>query len=230
MLSLDRVDYTVPNHVGMDLFGIAPTFFFKIDGTGKELTATLATGPGTTTDTDTAMEMHARTPDNATQESCGPTTVIPFSGADYPHSTLTLDDARLFLLNSGSTPPLQVTGDVYGLNFTDVLPNGDTPSKTGTLDATMDFGQLYLLFGSLGPTRTAESVCDAFSRVYSPSACMDPSCMVTCTACPTASAAATCLSIKAEKIGAVEAPNVTITDVTEADRPATCADSQIDAG
>jgi len=227
MLSIDKGDYTVPSHIGSDLYGIAPAFFFKIDGSGTELTATLGTGPGTTTDADMVMQL--RTPDDATQDSCGPTAVIQFSAADYPHSTLALDDARIFLVNP-ATPPVQDTADVYGLRFTDILPNGDAPSKTGKLDATMDFGQLFVLFSSLGPTRTVDSVCAALSRAYTPSTCMDSSCAVTCTTCPTASASDTCLSVEATEIGALDASNVTITDVTEADRPSTCADSQLDPG
>jgi hypothetical protein len=224
MLSLTKGEFTVPKHIGNDLFGIAPTFFFKVDGSGKELTATLATGPGTTTDAD--MMLHARTPEDAVQDTCGPTTVIPFSGADYPHSVLAVDDNRLFLLDP-VTPPLQVTADVYGLTFTDVLPTGDTPSTTGTLAATMDFEQIVVLFGALGPTRTAESVCQVLYDEYTPSSCTDPSCEVRCTACPTAPDSQTCLGIQAEDLGALQAPNVSIVDVTEADRSATCADSQI---
>ena len=224
MLSLAKGDFSVPNHVGDDLFGVAPTFFFKIEGSGKDLSATIATGPGTTTDASGTKQ--PRTPADAVQDSCGPTTVVPFSAANYPHSTLAVDDARLFLLNP-IDPPLQVTADVYGLKFTDVLPNGDTPSKSGTLDATMDFTQIIVLFSALSSARTPESGCQAFHDHYTPMACMDASCMVNCTACPTASASTTCLSIEATPIGAVEAPSVNITDVTEASRPATCVDSTI---
>ncbi len=227
MLSLAKPDFTVPSHVGDDLFGPAPTFFFKVEGSGKDLTATLATGPGTTTDAD--MMLHARTPEDAVLDSCGPTTTIPFSGADYPHSTLAVDDVRLFFLNQ-TTPPLQVTADVYGLKFTDVLPNGDTQSKTGKLDATMDFQQIVVLLGLLGPTRDAAQACQTFHDHYTRSGCVDASCMVGCGACPTASASPTCLSIEADDVGAVEAPSIAVTDVTEADRPASCADSQLDPG
>jgi hypothetical protein len=224
MLSLAKGDFAVPAHVGDDLFGVAPTFFFKIDGSGKDLTATLATGPGTTTDTE--MTMHPRTPEDAVLDTCGPTTTIPFSGADYPHSTFGVDDVRLFFLNP-TTPPLQVTADVYGLKFTDVLPNGGTPSKTGTLDATMDFQQIVVLLGLLGPGRTAAQACQTFHDHYTRTGCTDASCMVGCTACPTASASETCLSIEAQDVGAVEAPSIMVTDVTEADRPDTCADSAV---
>jgi hypothetical protein len=216
MLSLAKGDFSFPRQVGADLFGVAPTFFFEIGGSGKDLTAKLATGPGTTTDSE--MTLHPRTPEDATQDSCGPTTVIPFSGADYPHSTLALDDARLFLVNP-TPPPLQVTADVYGLKFTDVLPNGDTPSKTGTLAATMDFGQIIVLFRALGPTRDPAGGCTAFNEHY----------MVNCDVC-SAGGSPYCLNVEAEGIGALQVPNLVVTDVTEAERPATCADSQIDPG
>jgi hypothetical protein len=225
MLSLDKPDFVVPNHVGDDLFGVAPTFFFEIGGSGKALTATLATGPGTTTDAE--MNRHPRTPEDAVQDACGPSVVVPFSGADYPRSTIALDDVRLFFLNPAN-PPLQVTADVYGLKFTDVLPNGDTPSTSGTLDATMDFDQIYVLLGLLGPGRTPDSACTTFHDHYTRSGCMDASCMVGCGACPAPSTSSHCLSIQGQDLGALEAPSVTLTDVTEAGRPASCADSQVE--
>jgi hypothetical protein len=164
------------------------------------------------------------TPAQAMQDPCGPTTNIPFSASGYPKATVGPQQVRLFVRNAGAMPaPLQITADVYGLKFTDVLPNGATPSATGKLEASMDFRQLYVLFASLGPTRDPDSVCKAFSDAYTSSDCMEDSCKVKCVACP--DGAPYCLGVEAEDIGAVEAPNLVVTEVTEQSRPATCADS-----
>lgn len=225
LLSLSKRDWTVPKGVGADLFGVAPAFIFKVTGTGNNLTATMATSPGAypnPADPTTSLPV---TPAQAMQEPCGPTVNFPLAAAGYPKMTLGPSQIRMFVRNNTPTPPLQITADVYDLKFTDILPNGSTPSTTGTLEAKMDFRELYVLFASLGESRTPESVCDALSRAYTPSDCAagDPACTVKCEACP--DGGPYCLSVKAEDIGVEEAPNLTVTEVTEQGRPATCADS-----
>jgi hypothetical protein len=224
---LGKGDWTVPRGIGKDLFGVAPAFMFDVSGSGTDLTSMLGYGPGTFTDAN--GDLQPVTPANATQDSCGPTSPIAFSGAGYPSSTIGPTHIRMHVLNTTVTPPVQVTGDVYDLKFTDILPNGSTPSTTGTLEATMDFTQLYILFQALGPDRTPASVCTALSQAYTPSSCApgDASCTVACQPCPTADASPTCLTVKAEDVGAVEAPNLSVSEVVEASRPATCADTQL---
>lgn len=225
LLSLSKRDWTVPKGIGMDLFGVAPAFIFKVTGTGNDLTATMATAPGTypnPADTTTSLPV---TPAQAAQEPCGPTVDFPLAASGYPKAILGPKQIRMFVKNNTPTPPLQITADVYDLKFTDILPNGSTPSTTGTLSAKMDFRQLYVLFASLGNTRTPDSVCKALSDAYTPSDCAagDASCTVGCEACPDGKPY--CLSVEAEDIGAVEAANLAVTPVTEQGRPATCADS-----
>jgi hypothetical protein len=227
LLAMAKGDWSEPRGIGKDLFGVAPAFILKIGGSGDNLTATLATGPGAyAPDPSNPTAKVPVTPAQATQEPCGPTTQIPFSGSAYPNGTISADTLRVFIKNDTVTPPLQVTGNVYNLKLTNVLPNGSTTSTTGTLEATMDFQDLYLLFQSLGPGRTPQSVCSAFSSNYTPSDCAmgDPSCTVSCQPCP-GTGSPTCLTVKATEIGAVEASSLVVTDVVEASRPATCADS-----
>jgi hypothetical protein len=224
LLSLAKTDWTVPRGIGKDLFGVAPAFLFKVDGDGDNLTATMATAPGTyeTTPGDTTTKV-AVTPAQAMQDSCGPTSKIAFSASGYPNATMGPSQVRMLVANDTVTPPLQIVGDVSGLKFTNILPNGSTPSTTGTLDAMMDFRELYVLFQLLGPTRTPDSVCASFASAYTSSDCMDPSCQVKCQACPDGQPY--CLSVKAEGIGAVDASSVSVTEIAEAGRPASCADS-----
>jgi hypothetical protein len=216
LLSLSKRDWTMPKGIGQELLGVAPAFIFKVTGTGDNLTATMATGPGTYPDpVDATNAPLPVTPAQAMQDLCGPTVDIPFSASGHPKMTLGPQQVRMFVKNNNNPmSPLQITADVYDLKFTDILPNGNTPSTTGVLEAKMDFRQLYALFGSLGNTRTPESVCTALVGSY-------PDGM--CTACPDGQPF--CLSVKAEQIGAEEAPNLTVTEVSEQTRPATCADS-----
>jgi hypothetical protein len=227
LLSLAKRSWTVPKGIGTDLFGVAPAFIFKVTGTGDNLTATMGTAPGTYPDpaapTDATKALPV-TPAQAMQEPCGPTFNFPLSAGGYPKMTLGPSQIRMFVRNNTPTPPLQITANVYDLKFTDILPNGSTPSTTGVLEAKMDFGELYVLFASLGSTRTPESVCSALSSNYTSSDCTDPSCVVKCEACP--DGRELCLTVKADyNVGAVEAPNLMLTEVTEQGRPATCADS-----
>jgi hypothetical protein len=218
LLSLAKTDWSSPHGVGTDLFGVAPAFLFKVNGN----TATLATGQGyyltDPTDIDTKQ---AVTPAQATQDPCGITSELSLTGASAAPQASPIS---MFVKNNGPMPALQVTAPVYNLKFTNILPNGNTPSTTGTLEAEMDFRQLYLLFASLGPTRTPDSVCTSLASHYTPMGCMDASCMVGCTACPDGQPY--CLSVKAEDVGAVLADSVAVSDVSAQSRSATsCADS-----
>ncbi len=228
LLSLDKGDWAVPRGVGMDLFGVAPAFMFDVEGTGTDLTVTLGYGAGTVTDS--MMNTTAVTVDNAKQDSCGLTTTTTFSAANSPHSTISIPQTNMHVVNAGAMPgPLQVTAPVYNLEFTDILPDGSTPSKTGKLTATMNLGQLAVLFQALGPDRNAQAVCDAFSSAYTPKSCMTDSCKVTCQPCPNAMPgdAPTCLSVEADpRVGAVQADNIKVNPITSVD-PTACADSTI---
>jgi hypothetical protein len=222
LLALKSRDWTVPRGIGMDLYGIAPSFIFKVTGSGNNLTATLATGPGTYPDPADATNPLLVTPTQAMQDPCDVTSDIPFDGSKYPSATIAPSaKIPMFVRNTAAKPmPLQVTADVYNLKFTDVLPNGSTPSTSGTLEASMDFRQLYILFALLGANRDKDSVCASLASHYS-----DPSTgvVVQCEPCPDGQPY--CLSVKAEGIGAVEAPNLVVNEMSAASRPGTCADS-----
>lgn len=222
LLSIVQKQWSVPRGIGMDLFGVAPAFILKVNGTGNNLTAMLATGPGVyLPDPTDKTKQVAVTLEQAAQDSCGVTTDIPFAGGTYPHSVIAPSGKiSMFVRNDAPTTPLQVTADVYGLKFTDVLPNGATPATTGTLEAMMDFRELYLLFASLGPTRNEDTVCASLMSHYS---MPDAGVVVQCEPCP--DGAPYCLSVKAEQIGAVEAPNLAATEISLSSRAATCADS-----
>src|SRR4051812_35303897 len=102
LLSLKNRDWTVPKGIGQELFGVAPAFIFKVTGTGNDLTATMATAPGTypnPADTTTSLPV---TPAQAMQEPCGPTTPFPFSAGGYPKMTLGPKQVRLFVKNASA--------------------------------------------------------------------------------------------------------------------------------
>jgi len=224
-LNIAKKSWTTPRPVGTDLFGVAPAFVFKITGTASHLSATMATAAPTRSanDPNDPSKVEQIPVEDAVQDMCGPTQELSLS----PSGEMTPDLVRMHVLNTAPDTPVQTTGDVFGFKLSGVLPNGDTPSTTGTLDATMDFRQLYVLFDSLGGSRTPQIVCDTLSGQYTTDACKqsgDPSCVVACTPCPN-DGEPLCLSVKAEDIGAIEAPNFTITEVPDEGRPESCADT-----
>jgi hypothetical protein len=166
------------------------------------------------------------TPADAVQNLCGPTQKVSFSGSDYPKSEITPSNMRVHIKNTPSSgEPVQATGNVYGFTMTDVLPEAGKTTTAGKFKATMDFRELYTLFTALGPTVSPDGVCEGLKDQYTPMGCeTDPSCWVSCVPCPTADAAPYCLTVEAEDVGAVEAPNLDIVEVSEATRPATCVD------
>lgn len=224
LLARKKSDWTLPRGIGVNLFGFAPAFMFQVEGRGTDLTTTIGYGPGTTIKT--SSELVAVNPDDATQDACGPTFGASFSGADPQHSLISVPKIKIHVVNTSVSPPIQVTADAYNLTFTDVLPTDGSPSTTGSLEATMDFKQLYVLFAALGPTRSAETVCASLTQAYTPSSCMTDDCKVQCEPCPAESGStdATCLTVRAEGIGAVQADNLEVQTITSVD-PAACADS-----
>ncbi|HTQ08328.1 MAG TPA: hypothetical protein VMI54_30950 [Polyangiaceae bacterium] len=224
-LNLARGDWSMPRQVGMDLFGVAPAFVLSVGASGD---VTLGTAEGTTPDSSASSGFDMISAENATQDLCSPTTKLTLD-ASGSASAIGPAQIRMHVTNQTAQPsPLQVTGDVFGLKLTNILPNGDA-KPSGTLDATMNFGQLAVLFSALGPSRDADSVCTAFASAYTPSSCMDPSCRVTCQPCPDDPTKPYCVSVEASPVVAVEAPNLSLTEVDENDRPASCADSTLPA-
>jgi hypothetical protein len=216
LLALNKNDWAVPRGVGTDLFGSAPAFLFHVEGTGTDLTTTIGYGPGTALDA--SSEPVTVNPDDATQDACGPTVSASFSGADPQHSLISVPNMKIHVLNTDGSE--QVTADAYNVNFTDVLPNDSSPSTNGSFEVTMDFKQLYVLFDALGPTRSVTSVCAGLSQEYTPSSCTTDDCKVQCEPCPAESGStdATCLTVRAEGIGAVQADNIEVQTITVVDQ------------
>lgn len=222
-LTIQKGDWAMPRGVGADLYPVAPVFLFDVQGSDASLSTTLGYGAATTYDAN--KEVVAIPPSAVTQDACGPTTTTTFAATD---KTISIPPMRMHVVNSAVDPHLQVTADVFNLTFTDVMPSGGTTSTTGKMQATMDFKQLYILFASLGATRTPASVCQALSDHYTPASCMDDSCKVKCEMCPNAAAGddATCLTVQATDLGAVLADNIKVSPITSVD-PTACADSTI---
>jgi len=134
-------------------------------------------------------------------------------------------DMRIYIKNEPDMhEPVQATGSVFGFTLTDVLPGTDTAATPGKFKASMDFRELYRLFTALGPTVSVDGVCQGVYKEFTPVGCEeDPECWVKCQPCPD-DGAPYCLTLEAEDIAAVEAPNLSVVEVTEASRPATCVD------
>lgn len=214
-------DWVSPDGVGYDLDGIAPAFVLSV---GQDDQVTLGTAAGTMpSDSDPDVEIMVPA-DQAVQDLCSPTAKLSLDGAEQGNG-IGPASVRMHFANDLASPALQVTGDVFDLTLTDVLPTGDATSS-GTLEATMDLRQLYVLFSALGPTRTAESICTAYGIEYTPAGCTEPGCMALCQPCPD-DGAPYCLTVKAEGVTAVEAPNLSLTEVDENSRPTSCADSTL---
>jgi hypothetical protein len=209
-----RGDWSVPRGIGSDIDYFVPSFLLEVSGASVD---TLSVTIG-------AAQADA-TVDTAVQDLCGPTQTVVFSGGGYPKSELTPDAMRVHIKNTPSGgAPVQATGSVYGFTMTDALPETGSTTTGGKFKATMDLRELYQLFTELGPTVSPENVCEILKDQFTPVGCeSDPTCWVACGPCPNDSAPY-CFTVEAEDIGAVEAPNLSIVEVTEASRPATCVD------
>lgn len=210
LLTVQKTEWSSPRGIGNDIADFVPSFILKIGDSGD---ASVTIGAAQT----------EATPADAVQDLCTPTPAVGFSHEGSASSEIAPSVMRVHIANANATPPVQVTGNVYDLKLTNVLPNGSTPATGGTFEATMDFRELYPLFTQL-LTPTPDNVCSTLHDNYTSPTCMDPSCEVSCQPCPTADAAPYCLTVKAEGVGAVEAPGLTLTPVDEATRPSTCAD------
>jgi hypothetical protein len=209
-----RTEWTVPRGIGREIDNFVPSFLLDVSGTSADaLSVTIG-----------AAQADA-TADTAVQNLCGPTTKASFSGSDYPKSVIAPTDMRVYIKNTPETgDPVQATGSVFGFTLTDVLPGPDATVKPGKFKASMDFRELYRLFTALGPTVSPDGVCEDLYGQFTPEGCEeDPECWVKCQPCAN-DGAPYCLTIEAEDFVAVEAPNLSIVEVTETSRPATCVD------
>jgi len=208
-LTTTNRDWAQPKGFGKDIENVMPIFIFQMkDAGGGNLTATLATAPKILDANNVANGV-------VTQDPCTPTMDIPVSGASHPNSQIGPVDATLHLVNHGdaadTTDDVQVTALVKGLEFTDILPNGDTKSTMGQLKATMDFRELAPLFIALGTPEMPATAADICAQVGSDNPCQ-----------MCADGQPYCMSAQAVLIGAEKRDDVTVTPVTLASRPASC--------
>jgi hypothetical protein len=218
LLTISQSNWSAPQGIGYDLFGIFPALILKTNGSS----VAVATAAGT--ESDAEGNLSVVTASEATQDLCTPTSQLPVT-----QRGLTLfgpASMRWHLTNGPGDASVQVTQNVYDLELEDVLPSDGMTSTSGALNVTLDFRQFYLLAAALGPTRTPDSMCAAFAAEYTSSDCLSDSCVVACEACPT-DGAPYCLTVHATGIGAIEAPNLPFTEIDEASRPASCADSNL---
>jgi hypothetical protein len=208
-LTTTNRDWAEPKGFGKDIENVMPIFIFQLkDAGGGNLTATLATAQKILDANNVANGV-------VMQDPCGPTMDIPVAGGSYPSSQIGPVDATLHLVNRGDAADpaddVQVTALVKGLQFKDILPNGDTKSTTGELKATMDFRELAPLFTALGTPGMPAMAADICAQLGSDNPCL---------AC--SDGAPYCMSARAVLIGAEKRDDVTVTPVTLASRPATC--------
>jgi hypothetical protein len=206
-------EWTVPRGIGRDIDAFVPSFLMDVKGTSADSLSVII-----------GAAQSDATVDTAVQNLCGPTQNVAFSGSAYPHSTIAPPEMRVYIKNTPMTgDPVQATGNVFGFTFTDVLPPAGSTTTTGKFKASMDFRELYRLFTAL-VTPTPDGVCESLYEQYTPTGCEeDPTCWVKCEPCPD-DGAPYCLTLEAEDIAAIEAPNLNIVEVSEASRPATCVD------
>ncbi len=204
-------EWTVPRGIGKDIDGFVPSFIMQVSPDASSVTIGIAQPDATAS--------------NAVQNLCGPTAKATLSPGSYPNSVIAPSSMRVYIKNTPMTgDPVQATGNVFGFTLTNMLPEAGGTTTEGTFKASMDFRELYRLFTALGPTVSPDGVCEGLYSQYTPVGCEeDPTCWVKCQPCAD-DGAPYCLTIEAEDVGAIEAPNLSVVDVTEDARPATCAD------
>jgi hypothetical protein len=104
---------------------------------------------------------------------------------------------------------VRVNATAYNLTMRNVLP-GDSPATMGELTTTMDMRELYPMF-TLIPEPSPDNVCMALTMIEE-----------TCEPCPT-DGATYCLSIKAERAGAVENPSFSLESISAGSLSPDCA-------
>jgi hypothetical protein len=192
VLTIPADNWTDPPGIGGDIGDFVPQFMFGVAKGSNGLDVTI----GTATD--------------SVQNDCNVTTAVSASGSAYPLVTITTPTLNMHIVDTNQTPTVVVDTTVRDVTFKDVLPG--TPSKQGTVVATIDAAEVYPLF-RLIPDATKESVCDALAQANAP-----------CTACPH-NGEPYCLTIKAVQVEGVEA-SAAIKTITTSDLPASCSAAQ----
>jgi hypothetical protein len=223
-LTIPARAWTTPRGIGPDLFPFVPALLIKV-GEGAHPRVTIATAPGTRYDADSGV-IDLIPVEEAQQDPCGPTTSFELEGSD---NLLSIELVRLFTLNQVAAPPLQVTSNVYGVRLENVLPEAGAPATSGTLEATLDLSQLYVLFEALGASRTPDAICYEAKAQWTPDSCMSADCAFQCEPCP-GTGEPYCITVTADSLGAVPAPSLDIVEIDESSRPSSCADSTLDSG
>ena len=137
-----------------------------------------------------------------TQDTCTATQQLSGTGSQLGPLDLTIH-----LVHTNAD--VRVNATAYNLTMRNVLP-GDSPATKGELTTTMDMRELYPMF-TLIPEPSPDNVCMALTMIEE-----------MCEPCPTDDAAY-CLSIKAERAGAVEDSSFSLEPISAASLNPDCA-------
>lgn len=136
------------------------------------------------------------------QDPCTVTGSLPGSGnaigpADFP---LRIKHLR---------EDIVVQATLHDLSFVQALPTAGVVSTTGTFSGTLDARDVAPLFTQIDADPTADDLCATLAQLSPP---------VPCQACPQ-DGAAYCLTLKAEKLGALQSDGTTIEPITKPSDP-----------
>jgi hypothetical protein len=204
VLAIPDGNWSKPPNIGSDVGAFVPQFLIGVSqGSGNTITVTLGTAASGVQDAAA----------NAPQDTCNVTTVIPgVDGSGYPNATITADALPLRIVNTAFTPPVVVDTTVRNFTLTNVLPNGSTTMKMGSLSAVLDISELYPLFNQIpASSRTPDGVCGVLQTEANTS----------CAACPT-TGQPYCLTLEAVQLGAVESTTA-LMPIASNQVPASCA-------
>lgn len=149
-------------------------------------------------DSPTSFDVTTATAHTKVQDPCTVTGTMPglanaIGPADFPLRIKHLREA------------IVVQATLRDLSFAQALPTGGVASVTGTFSATLDARDVAPLFTQIDSDPTADELCATLVQLSPP---------VDCQACPH-DGKAYCLTLKAEKIGAIESDDTTIEPITK---------------
>jgi hypothetical protein len=156
-------------------------------------------------DSATSFDVTTATAHSDVQDPCTVTGSMPGSAgsigpADFPLRIKHLREA------------IVVQAMLHDLSFVDVLPTAGVVSTTGKFSVTLDARDVSPLFTQIDSDPTADDLCKTLAQLSPP---------VDCQACPQ-DGALYCLTLKAEKVGAIQSDDTTIEPITTPTDPS-CA-------
>jgi hypothetical protein len=153
-------------------------------------------------DSATSFDVTTATAHSDVQDPCTVTGSMPGSAnaigpADFPLRIKHLREA------------IVVNATLHDLSFVDALPTAGVVSTTGKFSVTLDARDVSPLFTQIDSDPTADDLCTTLAQLSPP---------VDCQACPQ-DGALYCLTLKAEKVGAVLSDDTTIEPITTPSDP-----------